>query len=438
MTLGSGAMPNSFDPSAAAGLPERDAGLVARRRRALGPGYKLLYRRPLELVRGDGVLVYDRDGAEYLDAYNNVPCVGHSEPTVVAAVAAQMAALNTNTRYLAEPILDYAERLLATHDTGLETLMLATTGSEANDLALRIARHATGATGVVVSAHAYHGLTSAIAELSPSLGAKEPLGLHVRAVAPPDPGEDAATAGPAFARRVAAAIDDLERHGVRTAAVLMDSLFASDGLRSGPAGFLAPVAAVARARGALFVADEVQSGFARTGEAMWGYQRHGLAPDLVTMGKPMGNGVPIAGVAARADLIERFGSQVRYFNTFGGNTVAIAAATAVLDVLERDGLQANARAVGAYLLDGLTRVAAGAGVLRAVRGAGLYLAADCADADVAGRVVNGLRERGVLISAAGPDGASLKIRPPLPFTERHADRLLGALADVLADPATEG
>jgi 4-aminobutyrate aminotransferase-like enzyme len=429
-----GAMPNSFDASALAEVSDREQALIARRRRLLGPGYKLFYRRPIEVVRAQGVHVYDRDGTEYLDAYNNVPCVGHADPTVTKAVAEQMAVLNTNTRYLDEPILEYAERLLATH-AGVDTLMFATTGSEATDLALRIARHATGRNGVVVTANAYHGLTSAAAEISPSLGPREPLGAHVRTVAPPSPGEDAEHAGPAFAQRVSAAIDDLRRHGIGTAAVVLDSIFASDGARPGPRGFLAPVVDVVHAQGALFVADEVQAGFARTGDAMWGYQRHGIAPDLVTMGKPMGNGMPIAAVAARADLIERFGTEVRYFNTFGGSSVAVAAATAVLDVLERDALMAGAREVGASLLRELEDLARRSSVLRDARGAGLYVAADCATPAMAGRVVNGLRDRHVLISATGPTGASLKIRPPLRFAAADADRLLAALADVLDELA---
>ncbi len=431
-----GSMPNTIDASSLSDLPQRDEMLVARRRRLLGPGYKLFYRRPLEIVRAEGVHVYDRDGTEYLDCYNNVPCVGHSEATVSKAVADQVAVLNTNTRYLAEPILEYAERLLATHHGGLETAMFACTGSEANDLALRIARHATGRTGVVVTANAYHGLTSAVAEASPNLG---PLGAHVRAVTPPSPGEDAQHAGPAFAHRVTGAIDDLRRQGIGTAAVLMDTIFASDGLVPEPRGFLAPVVEAAHAHGALFVADEVQAGFARTGDAMWGYQRHGVAPDLVTMGKPMGNGIPVSGVVARAELIERFGTEIRYFNTFGGSSVAIAAASAVLDVIERDALMANAREVGGYLLRELGSLGARYGGLRDVRGAGLFVAADCTsphsdthDPGVASRVVDGMRDRRVLISAAGSTGASLKIRPPLPFSKGDADRLLEVLAEVLA------
>ena len=295
-------MPNTFDPAGAGALPARERSLVERRRALLGPGYKLFYERPLEIVRGEGVHLYDRDGVEYLDAYNNVPCVGHCNPTVVEAIVNQTRTLNTNTRYLAEPILDYAERLLATHHDGLQNVMFGCTGSEATDLAMRIARFVTSGTGVVVSANAYHGVTTAAAELSPSLGRGVPLGAHVRTVAPPRPGDDAMDAGPAFAARVSEAIEDLARHGTRTAAVLMDTIFSSDGVIPDPAGLLAPVVDVTRAAGALFIADEVQPGFARTGDAMWGYQRHGVAPDLVTMGKPMGNGTPLSGVAARPEL----------------------------------------------------------------------------------------------------------------------------------------
>jgi 4-aminobutyrate aminotransferase-like enzyme len=436
-----GAMPNSFDPSRADGLEPRARELVTRRRRLLGPGYRLFYERPLEVVRAEGVHLFDADGAAYLDAYNNVPCVGHCHPHVVEAITRQARTLNANTRYLAEPLLDYAERLLATHHDGLGNVMLACSGSEATDLALRIARHATGARGVVVTANAYHGVTAAAAEVSPSLGPNEPLGAHVRTVAPPGPAEtDAGAAGDAFALRVEDAIADLRRHGTATAAVLMDTLLSSDGLVPDPPGFLRPVVEVAHAAGALFVADEVQAGFGRTGAAMWGYRRHGIEPDLVTMGKPMGNGMPISGVVARPELLERFGNEVRYFNTFAGNSVAIAAAAAVLDVIEDDDLIAHAGEVGAHLRAGLAGLAREHGALRNVRGAGLYVAADLVDPATGApdpretsRVVNGLRDRHVLISAAGATASALKMRPPLPFARDHAEQLLSALADVLAD-----
>jgi len=436
-----GAMPNSFDPTRVDALEPRARELVTRRRRLLGPGYKLFYEQPIEVVRGEGVHLFDADGNAYLDAYNNVPCVGHCHPHVVEAITRQAGTLNSNTRYLAEPLLDYAERLLATHHDGLGSIMLACSGSEATDLALRIARHASGAKGVVVTANAYHGVTAAAAEVSPSLGANEPLGVHVRTVLPPGPGEtDPVAAGDAFALRVEEAIADLHRHGTATAAVLMDTLLSSDGLVPDPPGFLRPVVDAAHAAGALFIADEVQAGFGRTGAAMWGYQRHGIEPDLVTMGKPMGNGVPISGVAARPELLERFGNEVRYFNTFGANSIAVAAATAVLDVIERDDLVAQVGDVGEHLRSGLAGLAREHPALRNVRGAGLYVAADLVDpatgapdAQATSRVVNGLRERRVLISAAGAAASALKVRPPLPFGHDHADQLLAALADVLAD-----
>jgi 4-aminobutyrate aminotransferase-like enzyme len=434
-----GAMPNSFDPTRVDALEPRARALVARRRQLLGPGYKLFYEQPIEVVRAEGVHLFDPDGAGYLDAYNNVPCVGHCHPHVVEAITRQARTLNSNTRYLAEPLLDYAERLLATHHGGLGSVMLACSGSEATDLALRIARHASGAQGVVVTTNAYHGVTAAAAEVSPSLGPNEPLGVHVRTVAPPGPAEaDTGAAGDAFALRVEEAIADLRRHGTATAAVLMDAMFSSDGLVPDPPGFLRPVVDVAHAAGALFVADEVQAGFGRTGAAMWGYQRHGIEPDLVTMGKPMGNGVPISGVAARPELLERFGNEVRYFNTFGANSIAIAAAAAVLDVIERDDLVAHAGEVGEHLRAGLVGLAREHAVLRNIRGAGLYVAADLVDpatgapdARAASRVVNGLRDRRVLISAAGATASALKVRPPLPFGHDNADQLLSALADVL-------
>jgi 4-aminobutyrate aminotransferase-like enzyme len=439
-TIRYGSMPNSFDPARSDELPGRVRRLVQRRSDVLGPGYKLFYERPLEFVRASGVRLIDAEGDQYLDAYNNVPSVGHCHPRVVEAIQRQVAELNTNTRYLDEPILNYSERLLATHAPGLSRVMFACSGSEANDLALRIARFVTGGEGIVVTANAYHGVTGAVSKVSPSLGDREPLGPYVRAVTPPPVGEsDLAQAGSAFAQRVADAFDDLRRHGFTPAALLSDSLLSSDGLIPDPVGFLAPAADAARAAGALVIADEVQAGFGRTGVHMWGYQRHGVEPDLVTMGKPMGNGFPISAVAARGELLERFGQEVRYFNTYGANSVAIAAATAVLDVLEEDELLANARTVGAELLAGTTALAVRYPVLRDARGAGLYVGADVLDpatghasTRLASAIVNGMRERRVLISSANRDGTALKVRPPLPFSSADAQELLERLEDVLA------
>jgi len=428
-------MVNAFDVGTADTLDPELRRIIERRSRLLGPAYKLFYRNPVRIVRAEGVHLYDADGQAYLDAYNNVPSVGHCHPRVVEAIARQAATLNTHTRYANDLILDYAERLLATFPAQIGHVMFTCTGSEAVDLALRIARFQTGGEGIVITANAYHGVTAATAEISPSLGPAVPLGRPVRAVPPPADGQDP---GPAFAAQVSNAIADLHRHGIKLAAFIADSLFSSDGIRPGPAGFLQPVVDAVHDAGGLYIADEVQPGFARTGEAMWGFRRHGIVPDLVVMGKPMGNGMPIAGVAARPEVVEEFGNKVRYFNTFGGNSVCVAAAAAVLDVIEAEGLAENARAVGRYLLDTLAAIAEDTPRIGAVRGIGLYAGVDFVrpgtaepDGDAAIAVVNGLRDRHVLISATGPHGSTLKIRPPLPFARTHVDQLAAALSDTL-------
>jgi len=426
------------------GPAARDQGAHRTARSRARGAYRLFYDHPVSFVHGAGVHLYDADGKAYLDAYNNVPSVGHSHPYVAEAVTKQLATLNTHTRYLTDGVVAYAERLLATHTVGQAMggspghAIFTCTGSEANDLALRIARHYTGGTGVIVTANAYHGVTAALAELSPSLGPNVPLGSHVRVIPAPAAGVD-------FTAAVVWAISDPERRGLRLAAFLADSLFSSDGVFPDQAGFLAPIAEIVRAAGGLYIADEVQAGFARTGSHMWGYQRHGVLPDIVTMGKPMGNGLPIAGLVARQDVIEDFGRKVRYFNTFGGNPVCVAAASAVLDVLEAEGLPANAAATGAYLKDSVMRLAADSPVLGDVRGAGLYLGVDVIapetgepSGELASAIVNGMRERRVLISATGPRGSVLKVRPPLPFGPEHADQFLNILSEVLDVTSSHG
>lgn len=413
-----------FDPARVDELDPRTADLVRRRAAALGPAYRLFYREPLEFVRGEGAHLFDADGNDYLDAYNNVPSVGHAHPRVVAAIAEQAARLNTHTRYLSEPTVAYAERLLATMPELAEAhVMFTCTGSEANDLALRIARAATGATGVLVTSYAYHGVTAEVAAFSPSLVGPDAVAPWVRLVPPPAPGRD-------FAAGVRAGIESLAEAGLRPAALIVDTVFASDGVFPDVPGFAEAVAAV-HAAGGLFIADEVQPGFGRLGAGMWGYARHGLAPDLVTMGKPMGNGHPVAGLAGRAEVVAAFAAQSRYFNTFGGNTVSIAAASAVLDVLDDEQLIAHAARVGARLADGM----GGMPNVRGVRGAGLFVGVDLPDEPFTLDVVNALRERRVLLAASGPDNATLKIRPPLPFSDADADRLLEELDAVLSATA---
>jgi 4-aminobutyrate aminotransferase-like enzyme len=354
-------------------------------------------------------------------------------------MARQAEVLSTNTRYLSEAVLDYAERLLSYFPTELSHLMFTCTGSESNDLAVRLCRAKTGGTGVIVTDWAYNGTSLTTAGFSPSLGAQVNLGEHVRTVQAPNVYRSGSgNVNEKFRNSVQDAIDDLVRHGIRPAALIVDTILSSDGVLPEPAGFLAGAVDAIRAAGGLFIADEVQPGFGRTGSAMWGFQRHGIVPDLVTLGKPMGNGYPVAGVVVRPEVVEEFGRRARYFNTFGGNTVAVAVAAAVLDVIEQERLQQNAALVGAYLAGGLSELAKRYSSVGDVRSAGLFLGVEIVspnlepDPDLTADIVNGLRENNVLISATGPFANVLKIRPPLIFTRANADLFIERLDGVLS------
>jgi 4-aminobutyrate aminotransferase-like enzyme len=433
-------MVNSYVPGSSNILPAREQAMIERRERLLGPAYRLFYEEPVHFVRGEGVWLYDPDGDAYLDVYNNVASVGHCQPDVVAAITKQVATLNTHTRYLHDTILDYAEKFLATFPAPLGHVMFTCTGSEANDLAYRIAKSYTGGTGVIVTSLAYHGITDAVSQFSPSLGQHVPLGSHVRAVPAPDAyRRGQPLLGKMFADDVRAALADMKAQGIKPAMMICDTIFSSDGVLSDPPGFLAEAIEAARLEGALIVADEVQPGFGRTGAALWGFMRHGLQPDLVTVGKPMGNGQPIAAVVTDPAIVAEFGRKARYFNTFGGNPVSCAAAMAVLQVIERDRLMDNAARVGGYMMEALRRLAERYEPIGDVRGAGLFIGLELVndrttkepDASITAKIVNGLRERRVLISASGPHANVLKIRPPLVFSEQNADTFIGALDDVL-------
>jgi 4-aminobutyrate aminotransferase-like enzyme len=434
-------MINAFDPEATSAIPADDANLIARRRAALGPAYRLFYQEPLHVVRGSGVHLYDAEGLEYLDCYNNVASVGHCHPHVVAAIARQAATLNTHTRYLTEEVVAYAERLLKTLPSDIGHVMFTCSGSEANDLALRVARKHTGAEGVIVTKLAYHGVTEATAEMSPSLGAGVPLGQRIVTVPAPDGFQATGDIATKFAADVHDAIASLATKGMKPAALLVDTLFSSDGIFSDPQGFLAPAVAEIRKAGGLFIADEVQPGFGRTGTGMWGFARHRLVPDIVTMGKPMGGGHPVAAMACKAEVIAAFGRDARYFNTFGGNPVSIAAASAVLDVIEGENLIENAKQTGDIISRGLRDLQNQDGRIGDVRGCGLFVGVELVrdakgqpkDGELATKVVNGLRRNRVLISACGPSANILKIRPPLPFNSKHADQFLSAFAAVLRE-----
>ena len=435
-----------FRPEQRAGLDDRTRALVERREAVLAPGYRLFYAHPVEFVRGSGTKLYTRDGTEFLDVYNNVPSVGHAHPRVTAAIAEQSALLNTHTRYLHEGLVDYAELLLQSFPPELDTLTLVCTGSEANDLALRVAKQATGHRGVIVTENAYHGVTTEVASISPSLGGAESLADWVRMVRPP------VGDGTAMLTDARTAIAELQAAGHGVAAFIVDTAFASDGFIA-PApetrSALAAVQRIVHAAGGLVIADEVQPGFGRLGvegfgsaaASLWGFPRHDLDPDLVTLGKPMANGLPVAGLIARRGLMTQFGERVRYFNTFAGTPVSVAAARATWEVLHDERLPEHAAIVGAELRGLLDELAARHDRLRGVRGSGLYLAVDIVDAETgdpderaAVALVGALRERRILISASGRHNAALKLRPPLPFShddaERFIDELDGALRDL--------
>jgi 4-aminobutyrate aminotransferase-like enzyme len=389
--------------------------LARRRADTLGAMLtELTYSRPVHAVRGEGVWLYEADGSRLLDAYNNVPVVGHCHPRVTEAVVRQTRTLNTHARYLYEPLIELSERLVASMppETGLDTVMLVNSGSEANDIAWRIATAATGRRGAIVTEHAYHGVTQAISDLSPEEWPRDYRPAHVARIAPPVSG------AAADMHRALAELDGL-------AATFLDGGLTSDGIWTPPSDEVATVVELTHGAGGLFVADEVQAGYGRTGEHLWSFAQYGVSPDIVTLGKPMGNGYPVAALVTRREIVERFPFAGSVFSTFGGNPVAAQAALAVLDVIEDERLIAHARRVGGSLLAALRDLPSQRVV--EVRGRGLLVGVQLTSPELAARVVDSLREGGILIGRTGPRDDVLKIRPPLVFGEEHAAMLVDAL-----------
>ena len=407
--------------------------LLERRRALMGSAYRLFYEEPVHLVRGEGVWLWDARGDKYLDMYNNVAHVGHCHPRVVEAICRQAALLNTHTRYLHEHVVDLAGRLTALLPAELDTAMFCCTGSEANELALRIARTATDATGIIVTDFAYHGNTQAIYEITTESCPPAQRPDHVVTVPVPDTYRGAhrgADAGVRYASYLHEAVRELASRGLRPAAFIIDTIVSSGGVVTPPPGYLGAAAAIVREAGGLFIADEVQPGFGRTGRRFWGFE----ADDV---------GHPVSAVVARAELVAEFGAHGRYFNTFGGNPVSCAAALAVLDVIEEDALLRNALDVGTVLADGLMGLAESHECIGDVRANGLFIAVELvADRErrspatqLTGKVVNGLRKHGVLTGSIGPDDNILKLRPPMVLAERDADYFIGVLDEVLTGTA---
>ncbi len=430
---------NAFDNHGPQKKDSPQSDLLGRRLRNVGAASVLFYRDPIEMVSASGCWMTAADGTNYLDFYNNVPSVGHCHPKVVSAMANQAARLNINSRYLHQTVETYLDRLKATFPDHLENIVLTCSGSEANDLAIRIAQRAAKARGIIVTESAYHGNTAAVTDISPSAIKRGGLPDHVIAIAPPGKHAYGDNIAAGFADAVHSAAITLKERGHGVAALIVDSIFSSDGVFSNPKGFLRLAVAVIHRAGGVFIADEVQPGFARTGDAFWGFARHDVAPDIVSMGKPMGNGFPMAGIAVRPEMLAAFCEDVGYFNTFAASPVAAATGLAVLDVIRDENLQNNAAVCGAYLREGLQHLAELDGRISDIRGAGLFLGVDLSEdgdptrpsGQLVGDVINAMRRHRVLIGAAGKYGQTLKIRPPLCLKRSEVDFFIEALGKSL-------
>ncbi len=423
--------------------------VLAERRHHLGPSLSIAYRRPLEIVRGWMEFLYDQDGRRYLDAVNNVPHVGHAHPAVVRAGQRQMAVLNTNTRYLHELVVRYAERLWATLPSPLSVCYFVNSGSEANELAIRLARAYTGRRDLVVVDGAYHGNTSTLIDVSPykhdGPGGTGAPGW-VTKVPLPDTYRgryraDDPRAGERYGAFVAEAVTRVRGRGAQLAGFLCESVLSSAGQIVLPEGFLAAAYGHVRRAGGVCIADEVQVGFGRVGTHFWAFETQDVVPDIVTLGKPMGNGHPLGAVITTPDIAAAFANGMEYFNTFGGNPVSCAIGLAVLDVIAEEGLQNNARRVGLHLLTRLRDLATRRPLIGDVRGLGLFLGIELVRdrttlepaGEEAGYVANRMRERGVLLSTDGPFHNVLRIKPPLVFTMQDADLLVATLDQALGE-----
>jgi 4-aminobutyrate aminotransferase-like enzyme len=427
----------------------KKAEILAFRKHHLGKNLSLSYSDPLKIVRGVGGFLYTETGQPYLDGVNNVCHVGHCHPHVVAAGERQMRVLNTNTRYLHDHIVDYAQRLLATFPDPLSVCFFVCSGSEANELALRLARTYTGARDIVTVDGAYHGNTQSLVDISPykhdgpgGQGAPDwvqtvvmPCGYRG-----PHKGSGAET-GVAYARYVKTAVDCIEVNGHKPAAFICESMLGCGGQVVLPDGYLQAAFRHMRTAGGVCIADEVQVGFGRAGTHFWAFETQGVIPDIVTLGKPMGNGHPLAAVVTTPALAEAFHNGMEYFNTYGGNPVSCAVGLAVLEAIQNEALQENARSVGAYLLERLSQLKETSALIGDVRGLGLYLGVELVTdrttlapaADEATYICNRMKDYGFLISTDGPLHNVLKLKPPIIFSRKNADDLVDALEKVFAE-----
>jgi len=426
------------------GTDPATSALRERRDRALGLGAELFYDDPVEIVRGEGVHLFDRAGRRYLDLYNNVPCVGHGNAAVVEAMATQQATLNIHNRYLHEGIVTFAERLIDLHHEGIESVVFSCTGTEANEVALRMAQEFTGCRGIVCTASAYHGSSGLVDRLT-YLGEDVPETAAIQTFPHPDlyrplrSGLDLEALTEAYLGTVTSAIERLNNAGHGFAALIVCPIFANEGLPRLPVAFMARLTQIVHAAGGLLIADEVQSGYGRTGD-WWSYRQDAYRPDIVVSGKPMGNGLPLAATAASRLCVDAFRAATGYFNTFASTPLQAAVGMAVLDEIERLGLCRNAAETGAWLLSEIERVCADHPRVGDVRGRGLFLGMEMvqdpisrsASPATARALANAMRERGFLLSNAGAHDNVIKIRPPLVFSRADAQETVDALSASLA------
>ncbi len=407
----------------------------------MGAGSPLFYDDPVQLAKGDGVWLEATDGTRYLDLYNNVPCVGHANPRVAAAVAEQAATLNVHSRYLHDSVVDYAERLLGLHHDGIESMIMACSGTEATEMALRMARILTGKRGLICTDATYHGNSSLVGKMTRLPFGEDRSGI--RAIHTPqvyralDPGLSEADLCQLHLDELRAMIDDMEANG-GFAGLMLCTILANEGLPNPPASWIEQATAMVHEAGGMVIGDEVQAGFGRSGQ-WWGYETMGFVPDIVCMGKPMGNGMPMSAVASSHHNVTTFRAQHRYFNTFASSPLQAAAGMAVIDeIIDRE-LIPQVATVGGGLLSRLSELQADTAPMGDVRGHGLFIGIDwvvpgTTDPDVegAGRMVEALKQRGILLGKAGQHGNVLKIRPPIVFEAEHADLFVDAFSDAVA------
>ena len=418
-------------------MPKND--LLSRRYKVMGQYAPLFYQEPIHIVKGEGVWLYDIDGNKYLDMYNNVPTVGHCHPHVVQSLTEQAYLLNVHTRYLHENVVNYSERLLATFDESLSMLIMTCTGSESNDIAIRMAREHTGKMGIICTDDAYHGNTTVVDEIATQFHQGQVGGVNVKSIPTPNSyrplnGLQGEELGRAYADKVKQSIDEFNSEGIGLAGLLICPILANEACPVIPEKFLELAAKHVRDAGGLVIFDEVQSGFGRTGK-MWGHQHSNVIPDIVTLGKPMANGHPVAGVVSSAALMNEFRSRTEYFNTFGGNPVSAAAALAVLDVIENEKLVDNAYKVGKYLKEKLEYLKSKHQIIGDVRNQGLFLVVELVTdrqtktpaSQEANIVVELVKKQGALISKTGVAGNVLKMRPPIVFSVDNADLIIQML-----------